>query len=463
MDLRAALLEVMPDEARVVTSESARDAHGRDFSYHPVRLPEAVVYPETTAEVAALLRFADTERVPVTPFGAGTSLEGHVIPLQGGISLDLGRMNRVLAIRPEDLSATVQAGVLRSELARAAGEHGLLFPVDPGADASLGGMAATNASGTTTVRYGGMRAQVLALEVVLAGGHVLRTGSRAAKTSAGYNVTGLFVGSEGTLGVITEVTVRLYGIPEHAVALRIAFPDVGAACRTAAALVATGVSATRVELLDGATVAAVNAYKGTAYRPAPSLFVELAGTREGIDADIEAVRELASEEGAAGVEVERDPTGRARLWEARHHVLFALLAGAPGKLHRSTDVCVPVSELAGAVEHAREAVGRHGLEAAVIAHAGDGNYHALFMLDPDDPEELAASERLNSEIVEYALARGGTCSGEHGIGMGKLHYLEREHGDLVPYMRGIKRLFDPNGIMNPGKVVPPLPGTLGSK
>jgi D-lactate dehydrogenase (cytochrome) len=460
VDLRGELLRILPDEGRVSTSPSVLEEHGNDLSHHRPRPPDVVVFPQRTAEVAAVLAFATERRVPVVPFGAGTSLEGHVIPVRGGISLDLSRMDRVLEVRPADLSATVQPGVMRSALDRAAGGHGLFFPVDPGADASLGGMAATNASGTTTVRYGGMRAQVLALEVVLADGSVIRTGSRAVKSSAGYNLTSLFVGSEGTLGVITELTVRLYGIPEYAVAVRAAFPDVDAACRAAAAIIGSGVLVTRVELLDAPTVRAVNAYKGTAYAEAPSLFLEFTGTEEGVAGDLETTRELAELEGAGAFEHELDREARARLWEARHHVLFALVAASPGRVHKSTDVCVPVSELAGAVRHAREAVERHGLVAAVIAHAGDGNYHALFMLDPDDPAELETAERLNAEVVEYALARGGTCTGEHGIGMGKLGYLEQEHGDLLPLMRGIKQLLDPNGILNPGKVIPPESSAL---
>jgi D-lactate dehydrogenase (cytochrome) len=451
-DLRAELLRVVPDERRVTTSPSVLDQHGQDPSYHAHRLPDVVVYPETTEEVSRVLAWANGAAVPVVAFGAGTSLEGHVIPLAGGISLDLTRMDRVLEIRPEDLTARVQAGVMRSALAAAAGGHGLLFPVDPGADASLGGMAATNASGTTTVRYGGMRANVLALEVVLADGSVLRTGSRAAKTSAGYNLTSLFVGSEGTLGVITELVLRLYGIPEHVVTLRAAFPDLDAACRAAVALAGSGVTVTRLELLDAATVRAVNAYKATSYPEAPSLFVEFGGSEAGVAGDLEATREIVDDEGCTAFESQRDAAGRARLWEARHHVLFALVHGSPGKLHKSTDACVPISELPGAVRHARKAVERLGLDATIVAHAGDGNYHVLFMLDPADPGEREAAERLNGEIVEYALARGGTSTGEHGIGLGKIGYLEREHGDLLPLMRGIKQLLDPNGILNPGKI-----------
>ena len=452
--LRTALLDLIPDARRVSTSASVLDQHGQDLSYHEHRLPDVVVFPESAEEVARVLAWANERGVPLTPFGAGTSLEGHVIPTRGGISLDLTRMDRVLELRPQDLLAVVQPGVMRNALNAAAGEHGLWFPVDPGADASLGGMAATNASGTTTVRYGGMRANVLALQVVLADGTTIRTGSRAAKSSAGYNLTGLFVGSEGTLGVITELTLRLHGIPDYVVALRAAFPDVEAACRAAAAMVGSGVLVTRAELLDAATIRAVNTFKGTSYAEAPSLFVEFGGSSEAaVAADLVTTQELAEVEGAVAFEFEREPAARARLWEARHHVLFALVHGSPGKLHRSTDVCVPVSELPEAVRHARALAEDLRLDAALVAHAADGNYHVLFMLDPANEAERAAAERLSHEIVEHALARGGTCTGEHGIGIGKLRYLEQEHGDLLPYLRALKRTFDPNGILNPGKVV----------
>ena len=452
------LARLLGDERRVSTGESVLEQHAGDLSYHEPRPPDAVVYPVSAEEVARVLAWANDRRVPVTAFGAGTSLEGHVIPAEGGISLDLSRLDRVLELRPQDLFAVVQPGVLRSALNAAAGEHGLWFPVDPGADASLGGMAATNASGTTTVRYGGMRANVLALEVALADGSIIRTGSRAAKTSAGFDLRALFVGSEGTLGVITELTLRLHGIPEHAVAARAVFGDLEAACRTAAAFAGAGVSVTRVELLDAATVRAVNAYKGTAYAEAPTLFVEIGGSSEAaVAGEVAAARELAQLEGCTTWQEERDHAARARLWEARHHVLFALLHAAPRKLHKSTDVCVPVSELAGAVRQARALASAFELDAAVIAHAADGNYHVLFMLDPEDAEERAAAERLNHELVAHALARGGTCTGEHGIGLGKIGYLEQEHGDLIPYYRALKQVFDPNGILNPRKVLAELP------
>jgi D-lactate dehydrogenase (cytochrome) len=453
-DLRIELLRLVPDERRVSDVESVLEQHGADLSHHAPRRPDVVVYPESTEEVAAILEYADGARVPVTAFGAGTSLEGHVIPLEGGISLDLTRMSSILALRPDDLSVPVQPGVTRLQLEAAAGPHGLWFPVDPGADATLGGMAATNASGTTTVRYGGMRAHVLALEVVLAGGRVVRTGSRAVKTSAGYNLTSLFVGSEGTLGVITELTLRLHPIPEHIVVARAAFPSVEAACRAAAAIIGAGVLVTRCELLDAMTIGALNAFSGTSFPESPYLFVEFGGTEEGVAGDLATTRELAADEGASAFEAEGDPTARARMWSARHNALMASLALAPGSKAMTTDVAVPVSELADAIEHARRALDESGLRGGIVGHVGDGNFHVAFLLDPDDAASIAQADALNAKVVDDALARGGTCTGEHGIGHGKLGYLALEHGDLVPLYRGIKQLFDPNGILNPGKAVP---------
>lgn len=456
--LEPAVAEALGDPSRVRSGASERALHSSDLSFHPPRRPDLVVYPETTEEVARVLALASRLRVPVTAFGAGSSLEGHVIPIGGGISLDLTRMNRILALSPADLTAVVQPGVTRSQLDRAAGEHGLFFPVDPGADASLGGMAATNAAGTMTPRYGKMRASVLALEVVLASGAAIRTGSAAAKTSAGYDVTGLVVGSEGTLGVITELTLRLYGIPDTAVALRISFPTLEAACRVASSSVAAGAGLVRLELLDAATIAAVNVYRNATYPLSPCLFVEAAGNEASVEADVAFVCGLARAEGALEVVVERDPTARARLWAARHDVAYAVAHGLPGRKHKYTDVCVPVSELAAAVATARASVEELALVASIVGHAGDGNFHVGVAIDPDDPRELEAAEELGRRLVEDALGRGGTCTGEHGVGLGKLEALEREHGDLVPLYRGLKALFDPEGILNPGKVVPPPAG-----
>ena len=454
-DLRRALIGAIGDERRVSDGASERDLHGSDMTFHRPHRPDVVVYATTTDDVSAVLALAEEHRIPVTPFGAGSSLEGHVIPVEGGITLDVTRMDRVLDVSPGDLTATVQAGVTRTHLERSAAEHGLFFPVDPGADATLGGMAATNAAGTTTVRYGKMRANVLAVEAVLAGGRVVHAGSRAPKTSAGYDLLGLLIGSEGTLGVITELTVRLHGIPERAVVLRLAFPDVESACRAATTIVAAGAGVTRVELLDGWTIAAINAHQGTDLPVGPSLFVEAAGSDGTVASDLELVREIAASEGATDVVAERDPTARARLWAARHASAYAAAAAAPGKRHRATDVCVPLSELAAAVAFAREEVERRGLVAGIVGHAGDGNVHLSLHVDPDDPDEVRTSDELIELLVADALARGGTCTGEHGIGLGKVQALEQEHGDLLPLMRGIKQVFDPHGIMNPGKVLRP--------
>jgi D-lactate dehydrogenase (cytochrome) len=452
--LLPALVAAVEDASRVSDGDSERDLHAADLTFHRPHRPDVVVYPLTTAEVAAVLAVADELRVPVTPFGAGSSLEGHVIPVAGGISLDLTRMDRIVRIDPEDLTATVQPGVTRSALEQAAGRHGLFFPVDPGADATLGGMAATNAAGTTTPRYGKMRPNVLALEAVLPGGSVIRTGSRALKTSAGYDLTGLLVGSEGTLAVITELTLRLYGIPEHAVALRIAFPDVEAASRTAVGAMAAGVGVSRLELLDATNVAAANAWSGTAFPEVPCLFVEASGTEASVEGDLELVVALAEEEGAVEIVHERDADARSRLWAARHGTAYGWARLWPGLRHCATDSAVPLSELPGAVAVAREAMERLGLRGGIVGHVGDGNFHVGVVLDPDDPAESAALDELLRVLVDDAIARGGTCTGEHGIGIGKRKALALEHADLLPLLRGVKAAFDPHGIMNPGKVLP---------
>jgi D-lactate dehydrogenase (cytochrome) len=456
-ELRTELEAALADGGRVSAGDSDRDLHSSDISFHRPQRPDVVVYPVSTLEVSRVLALANERRVPVTPFGAGSSLEGHVIPTRAGISLDLSRLDRIVEIAAGDLTATVQAGVTRSALDRAAGEHGLFFPVDPGADATLGGMAATNAAGTTTIRYGKMRANVLALEAVLPDGSVIRTGSRAPKSSAGFDLTSLLVGSEGTLAVITELRVRLYGIPEHVVAQRIAFPSLEAACRTAAAVVAAGSAVTRLELLDARSLAAINTHFGTAYDEGPCLLVEAAGTEATVEADLAFVRELAEAEGATDIVDEREPEGRARLWAVRHEATYAAAAASPGRRERATDTCVPVSELAAAVAFTRAELERLSLEGAILGHAGDGNVHVSLWVDPDDDAETALADELVDSLVADALARGGTCTGEHGIGLGKLRALELEHGDLVPLMRRIKDVFDPNGIMNPGKVFAPTP------
>ena len=351
------------------------------------------------------------------------------------------------------MTATVQAGVTRLTLDRAAASHGLTFPVDPGADATLGGMAATNAAGTTTVRYGKMRANILALEAVLADGTIIRTGSRSAKTSAGYDLTGLLVGSEGTLAVISELTLRLYPIPEYAVAMRMTLPDVERACRVATQIIGAGVTAIRVELIDAWMVSAINAFSDTPYPEQSSLFVELAGSEPTVMEDLEIVKTLAQEAGALDIATESRTEERSRLWKARHDATHAAAAKMPGRKERTTDVCVPLAELAAAIQYAHTEIGRLGLHAGIVGHAGDANVHVAVFVDPDDADEMARSDEFIHNIVHDALARGGTCTGEHGIGLGKREALEQEHGDLIPLMNAIKDSFDPNHILNPGKVL----------
>ena len=411
-----------------------------------------MVYPKSRDEVVQVLRFANERGVPVVPYGQGSSLEGHTIPKRGGISLDTGLMDEVLEVRPEDFVARVQPGVTHGKLNERLEEDGLFFPVDPGWDASIGGMAATNASGTNAVRYGAMRDQVLGLEVVLANGTTMRTGGMAMKSSAGYNLTGLFVGSEGTLGVFTEVILRLYPVPEHVLAARVAFPDIEAAGRAAVAMIRSGMRIGRVELVDARTVEAVNAYKGTDYTVSPTLFLEFSGSEGSVKEDVEKACAISGAEGSEVFEFESDEAGRERLWEARHEAGIAIKELHPKAKPMTTDVCVPVSDLPDALRHARDTIASYGLDGAILGHVGDGNYHAVFPVYPGDEEDLRRAEEVNAEIVDYALARGGTSTGEHGVGSGKMKHLEKEHGDSLSFMREVKRLADPKGILNPGKI-----------
>ncbi len=452
MDLLAGLGSILPED-RVVSEGDDLERHGGGiFTYHAPVQPDVVVYPESREEVIGVIRFAGENCVPVVPFGEGSSLEAHTLPVHGGISLDLGRMNSILEVRPDDALARVEPGVTHGALNAALAEHGLFFPVDPGWDASLGGMAGTNASGTNAVRYGVMRDQVLGLEVVLGDGTVMRTGGLAMKSSAGYHLTGLFVGSEGTLGVFTELILRLYPIPGRTVAARAVFPDIEAAGRAAVAMIRTGMRIGRVELVDARTVGAVNAYKGTDYAASPTLFLEFAGSEASVEHDVAVTREVSGAEGCASFEFEADEAGREKLWEARHDAALAIRDLYPGMGMMSTDVCVPISDLPGALRHARDIIESRGLDGAILGHVGDGNYHAVFPVDPDDEADQERAEAVNSEIVDYALQRGGTSTGEHGIGLGKTGHLQKEHGDSLPFMREINRIADPNGIMNPGKI-----------
>jgi D-lactate dehydrogenase (cytochrome) len=440
--------------ARANDTASVREHHSHGESYHAPASPDVVCFPHTTEEVAAILTISAAHQVPVIAFGAGTSLEGHVNAIHGGISIDLREMNRIVRVSAEDLDATVEAGVTRLQLEKALASTGLHFPVDPGADATIGGMAATRASGTTAVRYGTMRENVLGLTVVLADGRVIRTGTRARKSSAGYDLTRLFVGSEGTLGVITEVIVRLHPRPEAVSAATCAFDSIQGAVETVIATIQLGIPVARIEILDETQMDAVNRYSRTTYPLAPALFFEFHSDSQRHVADqAEAVQALAIERGGRGFVWATRLEDRDRLWQARHTALYAALALRPGAQAWTTDVCVPISRLAECiVETKKDNIGA-AFPICLVGHAGDGNFHLIYVLDPSRPAELEEARRLNERMVMRALAMGGTCTGEHGVGLGKMKYLEAEHGPALEVMRTLKRALDPDNRMNPGKMV----------
>lgn len=426
--------------------------HGGGGMRHPNLPPQAVAFPITTDEVAAVVRLCAEFRVPLIPFGAGTSLECHVGAVAGGVSLDLSRMNRVLRVSAEDFDCTVEAGVTRMALNTYLRDTGLFFPVDPGMDATLGGMSATRASGTTTVRYGGMRENVMALTVVTADGQVIRTAGRARKSSAGYDLTHLFVGSEGTLGVITEVTVRLHPVPEAVAAAVCAFPSAGAAVSTVIEALQSGLTPARAEYLDAIQMGAVNTAFDLDYAVADSLFLEFHGDPESVQSQARAFGELATANGGADFRWETEPEGRERLWRARHQAGFAAMSLRPGAVPWSTDVCVPISRLAECVVETRADLTDTPFPGTMLGHVGDGNFHCILLLNLDDPVEMAAAAEFDARLVRRALAMDGTCTGEHGIGLGKQAALVHELGDAVNVMRAIKRALDPDGLMNPGKI-----------
>ncbi|MBF0335354.1 MAG: FAD-binding protein [Alphaproteobacteria bacterium] len=438
---------------RFSTATAVRDQHGRDESWHTPEPPDAVAFAESTEEVAAIVRLCAASGVPVIPFGTGTSLEGHVMARKGGVTIDLMRMNRVLEVRPQDMDVTVQAGVTRKQLNEWVRDTGLFFPVDPGADASLGGMAATRASGTSAVRYGTMRENVLNMTVVLADGQIIRTARRARKSAAGYDLTRLMVGSEGTLGVITEVTLRLHGIPEAVSAAVCAFPDLVAAVDTVIATIQAGVPVARIELLDSVMMGAVNAHAKLDYPVRPTLFFEFHGSASGVAEQAATVEALAGEMGGLGFQWATRPEDRTRLWQARHEALWAGLALRPGAKAWTTDVCVPISALADCIDQTRKDADALPFPSGIVGHVGDGNFHVLYMIDPADPAEVKLVEEANHRLVARALEMDGTCTGEHGVGYGKMRFLDAEHGPAMAAMRAVKAALDPKGIMNPGKIV----------
>ena len=439
---------------RLSISDAIREHHSHGESWHAAALPDAVVFPETTAEVSRIIAACARARTPVIAFGMGSSLEGHVNALHGGISVDLTRMQRVLRVSPDDLDVTVEAGVTHRKLNEHLKNTGLMFPVDPGADATIGGMTATRASGTTAVRYGTMRENVLALTVVLADARIIQTGGRARKSSSGYDLTRLFVGSEGTLGVITEITLRLYGRPEAVSAAVCPFASMQGAAATVITTIQLGIPVARIEIIDEQQLAIVNRYSKTNYAVAPTLFFEFHGiSASAVKEQAEAVQEIARENGSLDFEWASTPEERATLWQARHNVLYATIATRPGAKPWTSDVCVPISHLSACILETQEDLRASKIVAPLVGHAGDGNFHLIFMLDPDDAAEVRTIKDANARLVERALKFGGTCTGEHGVGFGKLQYLRQEHGDALETMRAIKRALDPDNIMNPGKLV----------
>ncbi|MBI5792080.1 MAG: FAD-binding protein [Rhodocyclales bacterium] len=443
---------------RFSVATAVRLHHGKDESSYPPMPPDAVVFAESTEEVAAIVELCHRHRTPVIAFGTGTSLEGHLLAVQGGVCIDLSAMNAVVAVRQEDLDATVQCGVTRKALNAALNGTGLFFPIDPGADASIGGMAATRASGTNAVRYGTMRENVLGMTVVLPDGRILKTGGRARKSAAGYDLTRLMVGSEGTLGIITELTVKLYPVPEAISSAVCTFPTLAAAVRTVIQTIQLGVPVARIELLDALAITAINRHSKTTLREAPTLFFEFHGSPTGVKEQAETVQEIVTEQEGQDFEWATRPEDRSRLWQARHDAYYAGLGLKPGCRALTTDVCVPISRLADCVAETFADLDAEAadLQGPLVGHVGDGNFHIMLLTDPEKPEDLARAKGFASRLAKRAIRMDGTCTGEHGIGIGKQPYMALEHGDVaIDLMRAIKRAIDPDNILNPGKILPP--------
>lgn len=439
---------------RFSAAAALREKHGHTTTWLPNQVPDGVVFAESTEEVAEVVKVCAEHKVPVIAFGTGSSLEGHVNAPAGGISVDMSRMNRVLQVNSEDLDCVVEAGVTRKQLNEYLRDTGLFFPIDPGADASLGGMAATRASGTNAVRYGTMKDAVLALTVVMADGTVVHTGGRARKSSAGYDLTRLMVGSEGTLGIITEVTLRLHGIPEAVSGGVCPFPDLESACNAVITTIQCGLPVARIELLDALQIRACNAYSKLDLVETPTLFVEFHGSEAGVREQSELFGEIARDNGGGEFTWATKPEERSRLWSARHDAYWAALGLRPGAKGVSTDVCVPISRLADCIKATMADLNETGLIGPLVGHVGDGNFHTLVLVDVDNPQEIAAAEGFIERLNWRAIEMGGTCTGEHGVGQGKMKYLSREHGAGLDVMRAVKAALDPDGILNPGKVVP---------
>ena len=438
---------------RFSKTAAMRERFGKDESFHASVPPDAVVTPKSTEEVSQIVKLCAEHGVPVIPYGTGTALEGHVAALYGGISINMQEMNDVIEVHDEDLDVVVQPGVTRKQLNQYLHDRGLFFPIDPGADASIGGMTACRASGTNAVRYGTMRENVLALTVVLADGRVIKTSRRARKSAAGYDLTRLFVGSEGTLGVITEITLKLYGIPEAISSAVCTFSDLDSAVGTVINTIQYGVPVARIELLDEAQIDAINRYSKTDLAVAPTLFLEFHGSTQGVAEQAQVVQELAADAGGSNFQWTTNTEERNRLWQARHDAAYACKALRPDGEIWATDVCVPISQLAECIRETQRDIKESNLVAPIVGHVGDGNFHLVLLVDKEDPEENERAQQLHERMVMRALAMGGTCTGEHGIGYGKLDFLIAEHGEAVSVMRAIKQALDPDNIMNPGKIL----------
>ncbi|WP_033829498.1 FAD-binding oxidoreductase [Bacillus andreraoultii] len=441
------------DVDRVSQNSTVLEQHSKDESYHTPSLPDVVVFPKTKEEVSQIMKLATKYETAVVPFGIGSSLEGHVIPLKHGVSIDFTRMNEIVEVREKDLLVKVQPGVTRTQLNKALKKYGLFFPIDPGADATLGGMAATSASGTTSVRYGTMRDQVQNLEIVLADGTIVHTGNLAVKSSSGYHLNSLFVGSEGTLGCFTELTLKVYGIPEFTIAHRAVFTNFEDAVEAVTVIRQTGIPVARVEFVDVESIRVVNKFEGTNFPELPTLFFEFQGNKSGLMEDVKLTKQILDDFHCVDFLQETDNAKRNQLWKVRHNMAYSFIHMYRDRKLMSTDVAVPISELAGAITFGEHILKDSGLPGGIVGHVGDGNFHICLMINPNHSEDIERANYLNEKIVEYALAKGGTCTGEHGVGIGKKKYQQQEHGQSLEIMKKIKAALDPKGILNPGKIL----------